>query len=85
MGYCPFSSLGHDTTDCIMTQGWAGARNRHGDTAPRRCNTAPRCPAIRPARGYDTADLRAGARGAHARGRPGLSGSRNNFCIVTGG
>ena len=30
MGYCPFSSLGHDTTDCIVTQqGWVCARERY--------------------------------------------------------
>ena len=30
MGYCPFSSLGHDTTDCIVTQqGWASAKARY--------------------------------------------------------
>ena len=57
MGYCPFSSLGYDTTDCIVTQGKARARSRHSDTTPRR-------PAIRSTRDYDTAGLRVGASGA---------------------
>ena len=37
MGYCPFSSLSHDTMDCIVTQG-AGACSRgprHGQEALR--------------------------------------------------
>ena len=34
MGYCPFSSLSHDTMDCIVTQGsWAQLQGpRHGQS-----------------------------------------------------
>ena len=49
MGYYPFSSLGHDTIDCIVTQGKAGARSRRCDTAPRSPAIRPVGPAIRPA------------------------------------
>ena len=49
MGYCPFSSLGHDTTDCILTQGKAGARSKRCDTASRSPAILPVGPAIRPA------------------------------------
>ena len=39
MGYCPFSSLSHDTMDCIVTQGAgacsSGATARLGGPATR--------------------------------------------------
>ena len=60
MGYCPFSNLGHDTTDCIVTHGSAGERSR-------RCDTAPKRPAIRPARGHDTVGLHEGRVAARTR------------------
>ena len=39
MGYCPFSSLGHDITDCIVTQqgsDTASRAQRHGQPARGR-------------------------------------------------
>ena len=41
MSCCPFSSLGHDTSNCIVTQGKAGR-------AAGCCDTVPRRPAIQP-------------------------------------
>ena len=40
MGYCPFSSLSHDTMDCIMTQG-VGACCRGATTWPGGPTTRP--------------------------------------------
>ena len=63
MRYCLFSSLSHDTMDCIMTQGAGGCSRgpRHGQEALRHG------PMTRPARGHDTAGLLVGASGARAR------------------
>ena len=62
MGYCPFSSLSHDTIDYIVTQ---GAR-----TCSKVATTRPGGPATQPhdtaSKGYDTASLHAGASGVHA-------------------
>ena len=53
MGYCPFSNLGHDTIDCIMTQARRGAQKgatiwpatlRHSPTIrPGGAATQPAC------------------------------------------
>ena len=92
MGYCPFSSLGHDTTDCIVTQGRAGAVSRRGDMTPRRCDTTPRrCdttlkrPAIRPA-GPRHGRPTCGASGSpHAHGLATVVCHDTKFCIVAEG
>ena len=42
MGYCPFSSMSHDTMDCIMTQGAAACSRgpRHGWLRAKACGSA---------------------------------------------
>ena len=62
MGYCPFSSLSHDTMDCIMTQG-AGACCRWAIIRPEGPATLPHDTA---SKGHDTVGLRVGA--SDARG-----------------
>ena len=45
MGYCPFLVLGHDTTDCIVTQQGTGARSRgprHGSSVRDTASNGPR-------------------------------------------
>ena len=61
-----FSSLSHDTMDCIVTQG-TGASSKGATILPKGPTTQPHDTA---AKGHDTAGLRAGASGAHACGWP---------------
>ena len=68
IGYCPFSSLSHNTMDCIVTQG-TGACSRVATTRPRGPTTQPHDTA---SKGSDTVGLRIGASDAHIAW-PGVS------------
>ena len=69
MGYCSFSSMSHDTMDCIVTQG-AGACSRVATTPPEGLVTQPHDTANK---GHDTVDLCAGARARARMAWPGVS------------
>ena len=83
MVYCPFLVLGHDTTDCIVTQQGTGAHGqaRHSQqlSTTRRSSAA-----TRRATGCDTAGLRARASDARAH-ILAIVCRDTKFCFVAGG
>ena len=72
MGYCPFSSMSHDTMDCIVTKG-AEACSRGATIWPRGLATRPYDTA---SKGRYMAGLRIG-QAARASRCPGHGVSRN--------
>ena len=82
-----FPVLGHDTRDCIVTHGQGGRAGAHS----RRCDTALRRPAIRPARPTTRSARAQGLAAARARGQATgsvaiqsfVSWRRGSLCVAT--